>query len=205
MSAKTKDNCLICAKGLLSKLKHQEPGMLFFFSDSKNFDQSQNVNQMLMVLEVVSDEVDVMPPHFFPQGFRVNVTDYKVVLKVVCEALDRGCEQRKTGYPPTKLYHLTRPKQTKNERVGLFTITSLQTYGLIVLQNLKLLDYYVCTVVECEVSLCLHNTIKSLNSTTGTMSKRKIILFRQMNVSNFILKQLLMLTADLLSKCIKKH
>ena len=44
ISEKTKENRLIRAKRLLSKLKHQETGTLWFFSDEKNFDQDQKVN-----------------------------------------------------------------------------------------------------------------------------------------------------------------
>lgn len=43
-SAKMKNNCLICAKLMMNKLKHQETGMLCFFSNKKNFDQDWKVN-----------------------------------------------------------------------------------------------------------------------------------------------------------------
>ena len=89
MSDRTKVNCLTTAKCLLNKLKQpEEPGMIWFFSDEKNFVQDQKVKRKndrwlckgpdevmtvmhtkfpasVMVLGVVSSEGDVMPPHFF--------------------------------------------------------------------------------------------------------------------------------------------
>lgn len=35
----------------------------------------------VMLLEVMSNKVDVMSPHYFPQGLRVNSADYKEVLE----------------------------------------------------------------------------------------------------------------------------
>lgn len=43
----TKDNRLIRAKFLFSKLKHQEPEMLWYFSERNNFDPNQNLNQKI--------------------------------------------------------------------------------------------------------------------------------------------------------------
>lgn len=104
MSDRTKVNRLTRAKRLLNKLKHpEEPGLIWFFSDEKNFVQDQKVNRRndrwlckgpdevstvmhtkfpasVMVLGVVSSEGDVMPPHFFSQGLRVNAAAYTEVL-----------------------------------------------------------------------------------------------------------------------------
>lgn len=95
MSVKRKDNHLLCAKHLLSKLKLQE---CFCFSlVRKNFDQNERVNQRHdrdhkdipivihtnLILGVMGNEVDVMPPHFFPHCLRVKAADYKEVLKMV--------------------------------------------------------------------------------------------------------------------------
>ena len=80
--------------------------MLRFFPDEKNFDQDQKVNSRnhrlickepseipvvmhtkfpatVTVLGVISDEGDVMPPHFFQQGHRVNADAYIHVLETV--------------------------------------------------------------------------------------------------------------------------
>ncbi len=79
---------------------------LIFFSDEKNFQQDQVVNRRnhrwlcadpsevpivsrtkfpahVMVLGVISSEGDVMPPHFFDQGLKVNTDVYVHVLKHV--------------------------------------------------------------------------------------------------------------------------
>ncbi len=37
----------------------------------------------VMVLSVVSNEGDVMPPHIFPKGLRVNTDEYLNVIKTV--------------------------------------------------------------------------------------------------------------------------
>jgi hypothetical protein len=96
MSAATKIRRADKAKKLLAKIKHPTvPNQLIFFSDEKNFTQDQKVNRRnnrwlcsdptdvpivmstkfpatVMVLGVVSNEGDVMPPHIFPKGLRVN-------------------------------------------------------------------------------------------------------------------------------------
>ena len=95
------------AKKLLNKVKHPEKdNLLKFFSDEKNFDQDQKINRRndrwlckdpdevprimhtkfpatIMVLGVVSSEGDVMPPHYFLKGQRVNAADYINVLRDV--------------------------------------------------------------------------------------------------------------------------
>lgn len=80
--------------------------MLWFFSDEKNFDLDEKFNRRndrwlcsdpkevptvmhtkfpstVMVLGVISNEDRVMPPHFFPQGLRINAAAYIEVLATV--------------------------------------------------------------------------------------------------------------------------
>ncbi|UYV63004.1 hypothetical protein LAZ67_2002819 [Cordylochernes scorpioides] len=94
------------AAALLNNLKHDSFGMLRFFSDEKNFDVDQKVNPRndrwickdpseipvvmhtkfpasVMVLGVISSEGDVMPPHFFEKGLRMNADTYINVLETV--------------------------------------------------------------------------------------------------------------------------
>ncbi|UYV73697.1 ARMC8, partial [Cordylochernes scorpioides] len=94
------------AAALLNNLKHDSFGMLRFFSDEKNFDVDQKVNPRndrwickdpseipvvmhtkfpasVMVLGVISNEGDVMPPHFFEKGLRMNADTYINVLETV--------------------------------------------------------------------------------------------------------------------------
>lgn len=49
MIAMTKENSLICAKCLLSKFNHEEPGMLWFFSNEKNSDQGLSIEQRMTI------------------------------------------------------------------------------------------------------------------------------------------------------------
>ena len=105
--AKNRENRVIRSKRLLNKLKHpEEPNMLWFFSNEKNFDLDQKVNRRndrwlcsdpqevptamhtkfpsnVMVLGVISNERHVMPPHFFEQGHRVNAAAYIDILASV--------------------------------------------------------------------------------------------------------------------------
>ena len=95
------------AKKLINRLKSPaSQNMLIFFSDEKNFTQDQKVNRKnnrwlcsnpkevpivmatkfpatVMVLGVVSNEGDVMPPHFFPKGLKINTDEYIKVLEEV--------------------------------------------------------------------------------------------------------------------------
>jgi hypothetical protein len=107
MSEATKTRRLEKAKKLLARIKHPAvPNPLIFFSDEKNFTQDQKVNRRnnrwlcsdptevpivmatkfpanVMVLGVVSNGGDVMPPHIFPKGLRVNTEEYLDVMKTV--------------------------------------------------------------------------------------------------------------------------
>jgi len=107
LTEKMQENRLKKSKKLLNKLRHPlEPDMVWFFSDEKNFCQDQSINRQnnrwlaycpkdvprimqtkfpatVMVFGVVSSEGDVMPPHIFPQGLRVNTEVYLDVLEHV--------------------------------------------------------------------------------------------------------------------------
>lgn len=107
LTESTKETRHVKARALLNELKHgQSVRMLRFFSDEKNFIQDRKVNSQndrwlcsdpsevptvmhskfpasVMVLGVVSSEGDVMPPHMFQQGLRVNADGYIDALKTV--------------------------------------------------------------------------------------------------------------------------
>ena len=107
MSAQTREQLFIRAKQLLNEAKHPEiPDMLWFYTDQKSFDQDQKINrrndswlcgdssdilhvihtkflETVMVLGVVRNEGQVIPPHFFHQGLQVNATTYIDVLEAV--------------------------------------------------------------------------------------------------------------------------
>ena len=107
MNQATKERRLVKAKALLNRFKHPpSPKILIFYSDEKNFNQDQKVNSQnnrwlcedpeevpivmktkfpaqVMVLGVVSNEGDVMPPHVFAQGLKINTEVYIDVLSNV--------------------------------------------------------------------------------------------------------------------------
>jgi hypothetical protein len=96
LSQATKDRRLEKAKLMLNKLKNPAANnQLIFFSDEKNFSQDQKVNKKnnrwlcadisdipvvmvikfpatVMILGVVSNEGDMMPPHIFAKGLKIN-------------------------------------------------------------------------------------------------------------------------------------
>ena len=101
------EKCLTNVKELLSKVKHPaEPQTIWFFSNEKNFCQDQKHNtqnnrwlayspkdtphvtqtkfpQTVMVFGCVSSEGDVMLPHFFREGLRLNSDAYVELLNIV--------------------------------------------------------------------------------------------------------------------------
>jgi transposase len=106
MTAATKKTLYEKAAALLSRLKHPPAPDILIFSDEKNFSQDQKVNSRnnrwlcddpsevpivmktkfpatVMVLGVVSNKGDVMTPHVFEAGLRVNTEVYINVLSNV--------------------------------------------------------------------------------------------------------------------------
>ena len=106
-TVKAHGNRLTKGKKLLSKVKHPaEPQTMKFFSDEKNFCQDLKPNtqnnrwlayspkdtphlvqtifsKTVMVFGCVSCEGDVMPPHFFTEGLRLNSDAYIELLITV--------------------------------------------------------------------------------------------------------------------------
>lgn len=115
---KTREKRVIRQKRLVNKLKHpKEPGMLWFFSDTKNFDQDQKMNRRnnkqlcavpmkvttmmptkftsLMVLGIATNEGHSIHPHFCLQTIRLNTTDYTELLDTVMKPLIEGAHSRR--------------------------------------------------------------------------------------------------------------
>lgn len=188
MSEKTRENRVTRAKRLLNKLKHpEEPGMLWFFSDEKNFVQDQKVNRRndrwlcqtseevptvmhtkfpaaVMVLGVVSSEGDVMPPHFFRQGLRVNAAAYTDVLETVVKpwitAVARGRPYVfQQDSAPSHTAHTTQEWMANNfhDHVtpNMWPPSS---------PDVNPLDYYVWGVVERASNKHPHNTVAALRA-----------------------------------------
>jgi hypothetical protein len=103
----TKERRLEKTKLMLNKLKNPTANnQLIFLSDEKNFRQDQKVNKKnnrwlfadisevpfvmaikfpatVMILGVVRNEGDMMPPHIFTKGLKINTEEYLKVLKEV--------------------------------------------------------------------------------------------------------------------------
>lgn len=71
----------------------------------------------VMILGVVINDRDVIPPHFFPQVLRVNAAEYK-------EALNCVLKPWISLHLPTRLWRLLSPKRPKNRWVTISMITS---------------------------------------------------------------------------------
>ncbi|UYV72851.1 hypothetical protein LAZ67_10000990 [Cordylochernes scorpioides] len=154
------------AAALLNNLKHDSFGMLRFFSDEKNFDVDQKVNPRndrwickdpseipvvmhtkfpasVMVLGVISSEGDVMPPHFFEKGLRMNADTYINVLETVVKPwMDMVAAGRNHWGPD--IWPPNSP-------------------------DCNPLDYYVWGVVERDVNKAPHTTIQSVKKAVHTV------------------------------------
>lgn len=188
MSSKTQENRLMRSKRLLNKLKNpHEHGMLWFFSDEKNFVQDQKTNRQndrwlcaspsevprvmhtkypatVMVLGVVSSEGHVMPPYIFSQGLRVNAAGYIEVLKTVVKPwIDKVCK----GRP-----YVFQQDSAPSHRASITQDWLSENFYDHVTPNmwppnspdLNPMDYYVWSVVERETNQHPHSTIASLKA-----------------------------------------
>ncbi|UYV75111.1 hypothetical protein LAZ67_12002507 [Cordylochernes scorpioides] len=159
------------AAALLNNLKHDSFGMLRFFSDEKNFDVDQKVNPRndrwickdpseipvvmhtkfsasVMVLGVISSEGDVMPPHFFEKGLRMNADTYINVLETVVKPwMDMVAAGRKY----------------------VFQQDSAPAHKAKRHNHCNPLDYYVWGVVERDVNKAPHTTIQSVKKAVHTV------------------------------------
>ena len=188
ISAKTQENRLMRSKRLLNKVKNpHEHGMLWFFSDEKNFDQDQKTNRRndrwlcaspsevprvmhtkypptVMVLGVVSSEGHVMPPYIFPQGLRVNAAGYINVLKTVVKPwINKVCN----GRP----YVFQQDSAPSHKAIVTQDWLSENFYDHVTPNmwppnspDLNPMDYYVWSVVERETNRHPHSTIAALKA-----------------------------------------
>ncbi|QQP48524.1 Uncharacterized protein FKW44_008881, partial [Caligus rogercresseyi] len=116
LTEKAQENRFNKALKLLNKLKHLVHNeTLWFFSDEKNFTQDQKNNcqnsrccvrnphevpivaqtkfpAAVIVFGIISSDGDVMPPHFFPKGLRLDSEGYVDTLEGCGGPLDKeGC------------------------------------------------------------------------------------------------------------------
>jgi hypothetical protein len=189
MSEATKNRRLHKAKKLLIRLKHPvAANQLVFFSDEKNFTQDQKVNRRnnrwlcsdpsevpivmatkfpaaVMVLGVISNEGDVMPPHIFPRGLKVNTDEYLAVMKEVVKPwMDQVAGGRHYVFQqdgaPAHNSGLT--QQWLKENLPELWEKEIWPPSS---PDCNPLDYFLWGVCEKEVNKAPHNTIASLVAT----------------------------------------
>ncbi|UYV68303.1 hypothetical protein LAZ67_5003795 [Cordylochernes scorpioides] len=180
------------AAALLNNLKHDSFGMLRFFSDEKNFDVDQKVNPRndrwickdpseipvvmhtkfpasVMVLGVISSEGDVMPPHFFEKGLRMNADTYINVLETVVKPwMDMVATGRKYVFQQDSA-----PAHKAKKTQSWLTLNVPSHWGPDIWPpnspDCNPLDYYVWGVVERDVNKAPHTTIQSVKKAVHTV------------------------------------
>ncbi|UYV75798.1 hypothetical protein LAZ67_13001387 [Cordylochernes scorpioides] len=180
------------AAALLNNLKHDSFGMLRFFSDEKNFDVDQKVNPRndrwickdpseipvvmhtkfpasVMVLGVISSEGDVMPPHFFEKGLRMNADTYINVLETVVNPwMDMVAAGRKYVFQQDSA-----PAHKAKKTQSWLTLNVPSHWGPDIWPpnspDCNPLDYYVWGVVERDVNKAPHTTIQSVKKAVHTV------------------------------------
>ncbi|UYV66328.1 hypothetical protein LAZ67_4001341 [Cordylochernes scorpioides] len=180
------------AAALLNNLKHDSFGMLRFFSDEKNFDVDQKVNPRndrwickdpseipvvmhtkfpasVMVLGVISSEGDVMPPHFFEKGLRMNADTYINVLETVVKPwMDMVAAGRKYVFQQDSA-----PAHKAKKTQSWLTLNVPSHWGPDIWPpnspDCNPLDYYVWGVVERDVNKAPHTTIQSVKKAVHTV------------------------------------
>ena len=118
----------------------------------------------VMVLGIISNEGHVMPPHFFPQGLRLNANGYIEVLETVVKPWIQEVAQ---GRPfvfqqdsaPSHTAHVTQEWLSENfyDHVtpNMWPPNS---------PDLNPLDYFFWGMIERETNLHAHNTTDSLKA-----------------------------------------
>ncbi|UYV64166.1 hypothetical protein LAZ67_2006860, partial [Cordylochernes scorpioides] len=180
------------AAALLNNLKHDSFGMLRFFSDEKNFDVDQKVNPRndrlickdpseipvvihtkfpasVMVLGIISSEGDVMPPHFFEKGLRMNADTYINVLETVVKPwMDMVATGRKYVFQQDSA-----PAHKAKKTQSWLTLNVPSHWGPDIWPpnspDCNPLDYYVWGVVERDVNKAPHTTIQSVKKAVHTV------------------------------------
>ncbi|UYV84046.1 hypothetical protein LAZ67_X000971 [Cordylochernes scorpioides] len=180
------------AAALLNNLKHDSFGMLRFFSDEKNFDVDQKVNPRndrwickdpseipvvmhtkfpasVMVLGVISSEGDVMPPHFFEKGLRMNADTYINVLETIVKPwMDMVAAGRKYIFQQDSA-----PAHKAKKTQSWLTLNVPSHWGPDIWPpnspDCNPLDYYVWGVVERDVNKAPHTTIQSVKKAVHTV------------------------------------
>ena len=119
----------------------------------------------VMVFGVVSSEGDIMPPHIFEVGLKVNIKVYLDVLKSV---VIPWCNQVASGRPWVWQQDLVLAHKSKETQVWL----QKECYDFVPFSHwppsspdLNLLDYFVWSYVENITNMTSHNTKARLITT----------------------------------------
>ncbi len=192
LSAENKARRLARARILLNRLKAPEARTdgaqkLIFYSDEKNFQQDQAHNKrndrwiateraevpgiartkfpaQVMVLGVISNEGDVMPPYFFEQGLKVNTDVYLNVLNTVVKpwmetiAGGRAYTWQQDGAPA---HTSARAQDWCAQNFPAFWEKSVWPPSS---PDLNPMDFFFWSVVESDANQKAHNTIQSLKA-----------------------------------------
>lgn len=186
ISVATKQRRLEKAKLLLNRLKNPRvANQLIFFSDEKNFSQDQVANRRnnrwlcsdpsevpvvmatkfpatVMVLGVVSNEGDVMPPHFFPKGLRLTADAYIGILETVVKPwMDRVAGGRhyvfqQDGAPA---HNASATQDWLRQHLPEFWEKEVWPPSS---PDCNPLDYFVWSVCERDTNKHPHNNVESL-------------------------------------------
>jgi hypothetical protein len=186
MSAATKKTRYEKAAVLLNRLKHPPvPDILIFFSDEKNFSQDQKVNSRnhrwlcedpskvpivmktkfpatVMVPGVVSNKGDVMPPHIFEAGLRV---DTKIYLDVLTNVVKPWMDEVAAGRPyiwqqdGAPAHTSKKTQEWCRDNLPFFWEKEIWPPSS---PDCNPMDYFVWGVSERDVNRSPHNTKQSL-------------------------------------------
>jgi hypothetical protein len=168
MSEATKVRRVEKAKKLLVKIKHPSAlNQLIFFSDDRwlcsNPSEVPIVMSIkfpftVMVLGVVSNEGDVMPPHFFPKGLKINMDEYiRVLEEVVKPWMDEMAGGRPYVVPQdgALAHNSKRTQDWRRENLPEFWVKELWPFSS---PDCNPLDYFVWGISELHVIKMPNNT-----------------------------------------------
>ncbi|UYV63328.1 hypothetical protein LAZ67_2003761, partial [Cordylochernes scorpioides] len=123
----------------------------------------------VMVLGVISSEGDVMPPHFFEKGLRMNADTYINVLETVVKPwMDMVAAGRKYVFQQDSA-----PAHMAKKTQSWLTLNVPSHWGPDIWPpnspDCNPLDYYVWGVVERDVNKAPHTTIQSVKKAVHTV------------------------------------
>eukprot|EP00106_Octopus_bimaculoides_P001075 XP_014768517.1 PREDICTED: uncharacterized protein LOC106867953 [Octopus bimaculoides] len=130
----------------------------------------------VIVLGTVSSKGHVVPPHFFPQGLRINAAGYIEVLKTVIKPwIDETCSGRPFVFQqePAPSYKVLVTQEWLSDNLYNYVTPNVWPPNS---PDLNPMDYSMCRTVEREINCHPHNTIASLKvQVMSEMNKDHIV------------------------------